>query len=321
MDAGQAIAVASRAAEHPGDPRRDRAPPVGTDDEIAPRLRAVHPPHPRKGVGAVVAELIEPKASTEIGDLDDDRIRGQIEHPEAVDHVLVRTGNDGRPRPDDVGEHRQAVDRSDRDPAAPPRGRHALQRRAALVEVDQRPAPHVGLLGGAAEFLEPDAIGHGAVRERAPGDRRGSEGTRPAEDQRKRDQCQKDGSRQSERHRCRHDRSPREGGWSAAAGRKSPPRQQRSRRHEPIPLIRHPFPLGTEADLSTSEPFYASGDWRRPPYQPRRKTGWRGHDTWSVGRAPVRPRAGGHRGAAARDGEAAGWLRQRPRRPRYQPHT
>ena len=247
MDARQAIAVAGRAAENPGDPSRDPTIPVGPDDEIAPRLRAVHLPHPGEGIGAMVAELIEPEAIAEVGDLDNDGIRGQIEHPEAVDHVLVRTGNDGRPRPDDVGEHRQAVDRSDRDSAAPPRGRHALQRQAALVEIDQRPAPNVGLPSSAAELIEPDAIGRGAVRDRGPGDRRGTEGPRPAQDQRKRDECQKDGWRQSERHRCRHDRSPREGGWSAEAEVKSPPRQQRSRRHEPIPLIRHPFPPGTEA--------------------------------------------------------------------------
>ena len=192
VDARQAIAIAGGAAEHRGDPGRDRAAPVGPDDEIAPRLRAMHPPDPGEGVGAVVAELIEPEAIAEIGDLDDDRILGQIKHPEAVDHILVRTGNDGRPRPDDVGEHRQAVDRSDRDPAAPPRGRHALERRAAVVEIDQRPAPHVGLPGGAAELIEPDRFSPGAVRDRGPGDRRGTEGTRPAQDQRKRDNCQKD---------------------------------------------------------------------------------------------------------------------------------
>ena len=88
--------------------------PVRPDEQIEAGRRAVHLAELDETVGAQIDDLIDPEAIAEIGHLDDDRRDIERQRADAVDDVLVRTGDGAFFRIDVVGQHGEAVERAPR---------------------------------------------------------------------------------------------------------------------------------------------------------------------------------------------------------------
>lgn len=109
------------------------------------------------------------EARAEIGNLKDDRIAGEIEHAEAVDQILARTGDVALAGILRAGKHAEPVDRCHGRDAAYQEGLglDPVLRPIAVVDVHQRPRPEIGEARDLAhEIFGQFRAGHRAARHR-----------------------------------------------------------------------------------------------------------------------------------------------------------
>ena len=119
--------------------------PVRTDDQVEAGLGVVGLADLRELVRARVVHRVDPEAVAEVRDLDDDRLFVEREEAEAVDDILIRTGDEVLPGIDVVAQHPDLPARRDRQHAVEPAGLGRLRDGGAAIDlVDHRPAPDIG---------------------------------------------------------------------------------------------------------------------------------------------------------------------------------
>src|SRR3546814_19412298 len=76
---------------------------VCSSDLVKARLGAVRLAELAELIGPRVIERIDPEAVAEVRDLGDHRFAVEIEEPQAVDHILVRAGDESFRGVDEIG--------------------------------------------------------------------------------------------------------------------------------------------------------------------------------------------------------------------------
>ncbi len=116
--------------------------PLRADDQVEARLGIVRLADLGELVGARVIHCVDPEAVAEVGHLDHHRLFIEREEAEAVDNILVRTGDEILARVDVVAQHPDLAARRDRQNAVQPAGLGRLRDGGAAVDlVDHWPAP------------------------------------------------------------------------------------------------------------------------------------------------------------------------------------
>jgi hypothetical protein len=135
-----------RRAKQLRDPSRHLPVPLRADQKVEPRRGAIHLADLREAVTADVDGLVDPEAIAEIRDLHDDRRLLERGDAGAIDNVLVGTGHPAFLRSDIVAQHREAIERRERQHAVHQTWLGTFrEREPAVVDIDHRPSPEISI--------------------------------------------------------------------------------------------------------------------------------------------------------------------------------
>ena len=124
-------------------PFGDGAMPVRSDEKIEARGRSIHFAERSKAVGAQIDDLIDPEPGAEIRNLHDDGTHVERERAAAIGDVLIRARDRSLRGIDVVRQHREPVDRRDRQNAVQQARvwTPSPETKALVIDVDHRPGP------------------------------------------------------------------------------------------------------------------------------------------------------------------------------------